>query len=137
MPRLQSLTDTRGVVNVDAFRAGSYHLRAHGTPDPGRAIVRTRRARDTYRPLRAPKAVRPADCSPREHAEHVRQAEHNMDVLRAAVQEARACGDELARAAYAERARQARAILLELTGGIERRVVEVDQGSAVNPMIAV
>jgi hypothetical protein len=53
------------------------------------------------------------------------------------VRAARERGDEAARLDLAKRAREARAHLLDLTGGVERRAIEVDQGSAVNPMVAV
>jgi hypothetical protein len=64
-------------------------------------------------------------------------AEHNFQALTLQVRAARERGDEAARLDLAKRAREARAHLLDLTGGVERRAIEVDQGSAVNPMVAV
>lgn len=127
-PRLYGSRDEQ----IEAFAE-----RSRGCPDPERAVIYTRRRRTrpserTTRPAQA--AV---DCTPREHARKRELLEHNFAALSAQVQAARAAGDEERRAALAARARALRAELLKLTGGVERREVEVDQGSAVNPMVAV
>lgn len=132
--RRDVLTDTRGVLRDEDFRLIGTDVPARGTPLPDYAIDRRRRPRSSYR---APTVNPNVDCTPREHAEHVRIAQHNFDVCVTQVSAARERGDESERLKWAELARERRATLLALTGGTERRAVDVDQGSAVNPMVAV
>lgn len=111
--------------------------RARGCPDPDRATVYTRRRRTSRAKSEAPVYGRATDTTPAQHARNVAMLERNMAAIANAVRIARECGNEAQRAAMATRARELRAEWLKLTGGLERRVIEVDQGSAVNPMVAV
>lgn len=108
-----------------------YAERARGCPDPESAVIYRKRRR--ARPVQ--NAPREVAQTPAAHKRHVEIAEHNMIVAQAAVQRARADGKPTAE--LAAHARELRAKWLDITGGLERREVEVDQGSAVNPMVAV
>lgn len=116
-------------------------LAARGTPDPDRKIIRTRRRRkSTPTSMSATPAQRAREIgsTPRSHKRHVERLYAEMLEAQAAVAAARASGDEPARLTAAEYARECRARWQEISGSEpERRVIDVDQGSAVNPMVAV
>lgn len=139
--RRESLTDTRGVIRVDNFRAGSLHLRAHGCPDPDRQILRSRQPRKSAKVPR--NTVRPDNARTRQQA----IAAHVLDVERAyqAMLDAQhLCVEwrkEFATRApedYVAAARDARATYLKVSGtGPEGRAIEIDQGSETSPVRAV
>jgi hypothetical protein len=139
MPRSR-LTDVLDFVDSTTFRAGSLHLRAHGCPDPDRAIVRSRRPRkgaEVRNTVRSPKPVSQRALVQAQTL-RVERAYQAMLDAQDAVKAARDCGDHETRAACAITARERRAEWLAVSpDGLERRTIEVDQGSAVNPMVAV
>jgi beta-phosphoglucomutase-like phosphatase (HAD superfamily) len=69
------------------------------------------------------------------HKQAVQAAKDYMHAAQDRVRELKLAGEPYV--AAAERARAARHRYLQLTGGTERREIAVDQGSAVNPLIAV
>lgn len=115
-------------------------LRSRSCPNPDSAVVYRRRPNSFYRERareREMAAVLRQDSTPAQHVEHLRIAQHNHEVLVAQARAARERGDEPERQRLVALARERRAELIALGGGTERRTIDVDQGSAVNPMVAV
>lgn len=101
-------------------------LRSRGCPNPDYMIVRKSRARVIGEQTRAEQE---------DYAAKLRRAEHKMHGRIEEVKRRKAAGLDY-RGAAAE-ARAARHAWLELKGGLDVRQVSADQGSAVNPLIAV
>jgi hypothetical protein len=99
-------------------------LRARGCPNTDRAYVGSRK-RDEL--------ARERDMS--SHARNLQRAQDEMFAAQRAVREARAMGQ--ATEDLATIARERRARYLKLSGGTERRVIDVNQGSDTNPVRAV
>lgn len=112
-------------------------LQARGTPDPDRAIIRSRRTR-TGRRSNAPASPREVAQTPRAHARNVERVYQAMLEAQLVVKQARESGDHEWRQQCAITARERRAAWLAISGHIdERRNIEVDQGSETNPVRAV
>lgn len=100
-------------------------LRSRGCPNPDRAAVYERRSRSEL--ARASEAEA--------HARSLQRAQTAMLEAQRAVRRAKGLG--LDYGALAAESRAARAAYLRLTGGLERRAVDVDQGSETSPVRAV
>lgn len=104
-------------------------LASRGTPNPDFAIVRTR-STSTAKPRRVKPKVEVIDFDAK-----LSQCMVAMLAAQAEVKLAKSEGRPYAN--LAATARKCRAEYLTLTGGVERRSIDVDQGSTVNPLIAV
>lgn len=102
-------------------------LRARGCPNEDRGYVRSR-----------PRAELRRERETAAFARSLQEAQSAMLAAQRAVKRARALGRPAAEIrGLAYEARTARAAYLRLTGGVERRAVDVNTGSETNPVRAV
>lgn len=111
----QALKNTRLYGDRDEQVSGTA-LRSRGTPNPDRAIV----------PCRPRKVLR-IERETAAHRAHLQAAQDQMLAAQREVRRLKACG--LPYAAAAADARYLRAEYLKLTGGVERREVQVAETS--------
>jgi hypothetical protein len=111
----QAIRNTRLYGDRDEQVSGTA-LRSRGTPNPDRALVKAR-----------PRKVLRVERETAAHRSHLQRAQDRMLTAQREVRRLKSCGQPFADAA--SEARAARAEYLKLTGGVERREVQVAETS--------